>query len=295
MNNLSKEKEALFKIILTALFAALCFVGVLIRIPLPTGAFVHLGNAMCILASLLIGGIYGGIAGSLGMGLFDLTHGYLGAGLLRTFLLKFFMGLIAGLVFKLILKKKLNVKKLTIVFLVIIGLLFITLLTLSIVSYNNGFVITYTKNGELVTKTVIIKWIIPLFVGVMLILAVVDLILEKKFGKVSNAALIAATCGVAFNTFGEVYIKALLYYWINSAYGSFNDAYLYAVAELPATIITSVLTVTIIGFIYYPIYRATRDFNPIDYASKFINDSDEESIALKEFEEEIEKEKDAEN
>lgn len=61
---------------------------------------------ICILASLLIGGIYGGIAGSLGMGLFDLTHGYLGAGLLRTFILKFLMGFVAGLVFKLILKKK---------------------------------------------------------------------------------------------------------------------------------------------------------------------------------------------
>ena len=291
MNNLSKQKEALFKIILTALFAALCFVGVLIRIPLPTGAFVHLGNTMCILAALLIGGVYGGIAGSLGMGLFDLTHGYGGAGLVRTFLLKFFMGLIAGLIFKLILKKKLNVKKITIIFVIIIGLLFITLLTLSIVSYNNGFVITYTKNGELVTKTVIIKWIIPVLVGVVLILGIVDLILEKKLGVVSGAALIGATSGVAFNTFGEVYIKALLYYWINSAYGSFNDAYLYAVAELPATIITSVLTVTIIGFIYYPIYRATKDFNPIDYASKFI---DEETEAEIEFEKEIEKEKDAE-
>lgn len=282
---MSKQKQALFKIILTALFAALCFVGVLIRIPLPTGAFVHLGNMICILAALLIGGVYGGIAGSLGMGLFDLTHGYLGAGLLRTFLLKFFMGLIAGLLFKLILKRKLNVKKLTIIFVIILGLLFITTLTLSIVSYNNGFVITYTKNGELVTKTVIIKWIIPLFVGVMLTLAIVDLALEKRIGKVASAALIASSVAVAFNTFGEVYIKALLYWWINSAYGSFNDAYLYAVAELPATIITSVLTVTIIGFIYYPIYLATKSFNPLDYVTPLIEENNDEENEEKELEE----------
>lgn len=288
MTNMSKQKQVLFKIILTALFAALCFVGVLIRIPLPTGAFVHLGNMICILAALLIGGIYGGIAGSLGMGLFDLTHGYLGAGLLRTFLLKFFMGFIAGALFKLILKKKLNVKKLTIIFIVILGLLFITLLTLSIVSYNNGFVITYTKNGELVTKTVIIKWIIPLLVGVLLLIAVLDIILEKKLGKISGAALIAASAGVAFNTFGEVYIKALLYWWINSAYGSFNDAYLYAVAELPATIITSVLTVAIIGFIYFPIYLSTKSFNPLDYVTPLIEEEkDDEEI-------EDDEEKDAE-
>ena len=275
---MTKEKKALIKIILTALFSALCFIGVLIRIPLPTGAFVHLGNMICILASLLIGGIYGGIAGSLGMGLFDLTHGYLGAGLLRTFILKFLMGFVAGLVFKLILKKKLNVKKLTLIFVIILGLLFVTSIVLSVVSYNNGFVITYTKNGEAVTKTVVIKWIIPLFIGVMFVLGIIDLILEKKLGKVAGAALIAATAGVALNTLGEIYLKALLYYWISSSYASFSDAYLYAVAELPATIITSVLTVSIIGFIYYPIYRATKEFNPIDYASQFIEDDKKDEI-----------------
>ena len=277
-NNLSKQKQTLIKLILTALFSALCFIGVLIRIPLPTGAFVHLGNMICILASLLIGGIYGGIAGSLGMGLFDLTHGYLGAGLLRTFILKFLMGFVAGLVFKLILKKKINVKKLTLIFVIILGLLFVTSIVLSVVSYNNGFVITYTKNGEAVTKTVVIKWIIPLFIGVMFVLGVIDLILEKKLGKVAGAALIAATAGVALNTLGEIYLKALLYYWISSSYASFSDAYLYAVAELPATIITSVLTVSIIGFIYYPIYRATKEFNPIDYASQFIEEDKKDEI-----------------
>ncbi|MCR5462744.1 MAG: ECF transporter S component [bacterium] len=277
---MTKEKKTLIKIILTALFSALCFIGVLIRIPLPTGAFVHLGNMICILAALLIGGVYGGVAGSLGMGLFDLTHGYLGAGLLRTFILKFLMGLVAGLVFKLILKKKLNVKKLTIVFVIILGLLFVTSIILSVISYNNGFVITYTKNGEAVTKTVVIKWIIPLFIGVMFILGLIDLLLEKKLGKVAGAALIAATCGVALNTLGEIYLKALLYYWISSSYASFSDAYLYAIAELPATIITSVLTVSIIGFIYYPIYRATKDFNPIDYASQFIEDKKDEDEEL---------------
>ena len=277
---MTKEKKTLIKIILTALFSALCFIGVLIRIPLPTGAFVHLGNMICILAALLIGGVYGGVAGSLGMGLFDLTHGYLGAGLLRTFILKFLMGLVAGLVFKLILKKKLNVKKITIIFVIILGLLFVTSIILSVISYNNGFVITYTKNGEAVTKTVVIKWIIPLFIGVMFILGLIDLILEKKLGKVAGAALIAATCGVALNTLGEIYLKALLYYWISSSYASFSDAYLYAIAELPATIITSVLTVSIIGFIYYPIYRATKDFNPIDYASQFIEDKKDEDEEL---------------
>ena len=270
---MSKEKKTLLRLVLTALFSALCFIGVLIRVPLPTGAFVHLGNMICILAALLIGGVYGGLAGSLGMGLFDLTHGYLGAGLLRTFILKFFMGLIAGLLFRLILKKKLNVKKLTIILVIVLGLFFITTLILSIASYNNAFVVTYTKDGALVTKKVIIKWIVPLFIGVMLAIGIIDLVLEKKLGKVAGAALIGASVAVAFNTLGEVYLKALLYYLINTSYASFNDAYLYAVSELPATILTSALTVTIIGFIYYPIYRATKSFNPLDDITPLVEEN----------------------
>lgn len=42
-------------IIYVALFAALTFVGTTLKIPLPTGAFIHLGNAVLLLAVLLIG------------------------------------------------------------------------------------------------------------------------------------------------------------------------------------------------------------------------------------------------
>ncbi|MBP5446175.1 MAG: ECF transporter S component [Acholeplasmatales bacterium] len=272
MATMSKQKLALFKIILTALFTALCFIGVYIHIPMPTG-FVHLGNMICILGALLIGGVYGGISGSLGMGLADLALGYGLPSFLRTIILKFIMGLIAGLLFKLILKKKLNVKKLTIILVVILGLLTITTITLSIVSYNNGFVITYIKSGKEVVKTIKIHWIIPLFTGIMFIIGIIDLIIEKKLGVLSGAALIASSMGIFFNIFGEVYIKAVLYYWVSSAYSSLNDAYLYAVTGLPSTIITSVLTVSIIGFIYYPIYRATKSFNPLDYVTPLIEDT----------------------
>lgn len=58
----------------------------------------------------------------------------------------------------------------------------------------------------------------------------------------------------------------------------FNDAYLYSVAGLPSTLITSVLTVSIIGFIYYPIYRSTKSFNPIDYVTPLIEDEKDEEI-----------------
>ncbi len=283
---MEKQKKALIKLILTALFAALCFIGAsYIQVPMPTGK-VHLGNMICILASLLIGGVYGGIAGSVGMGLSDIIHGYGLASSVRTFILKFFMGLIAGLVFRFILKKKINVKKLTIIFLIILGILAITTITLSAVSYNNAFTVSYMKDGKEVIKSFKIHWIIPLFISILFIISIIDLILEKKLGKLSGVALISASAGIAFNIFGEVYIKALLYYWISASYSTLNDAYLYAIAGLPSTIITSVVTVTFIGFIYYPIYRATKDFNPVDYASQFI---DEEKDVDKEIEYEIEK------
>lgn len=44
-----------------------------INIPTPGGTTaIHFGNTFCVLAALLIGGVEGGIAGAIGMGLADL-------------------------------------------------------------------------------------------------------------------------------------------------------------------------------------------------------------------------------
>lgn len=70
------QNKTIVSMTLTALFSALVFIGTTIKIPLPTGAFVHLGNAMFLLAVLLIGYSKGAIAGSIGFALFDLLNGY---------------------------------------------------------------------------------------------------------------------------------------------------------------------------------------------------------------------------
>ena len=70
------ETKSIQAITLTALFAALTFIGTTIKIPLPTGAFVHLGNAMLLLAILLLGYFKGSLAGGLGFAIFDLLNGY---------------------------------------------------------------------------------------------------------------------------------------------------------------------------------------------------------------------------
>lgn len=71
-----KSDQKIQTIVLIALFAALTFSGTMIKIPLPTGAFIHFGNAVVLLAVLLIGYWRGALAGGLGFFIFDLLNGY---------------------------------------------------------------------------------------------------------------------------------------------------------------------------------------------------------------------------
>lgn len=71
-----KKRFSIETIVFVALFAALTFVGTTIKIPLPTGAFVHMGNVMVLLAVLLLGYVRGSLAGGLGFFIFDLLNGY---------------------------------------------------------------------------------------------------------------------------------------------------------------------------------------------------------------------------
>ena len=84
-----------------ALFAALCYIGFsFLRIDIPVGSektAFHLGNVFCVMAALFIGGLWGGLAGAVGMTIADLTTGYVTSSP-KTFLLKLCIGLITGLV-----------------------------------------------------------------------------------------------------------------------------------------------------------------------------------------------------
>lgn len=57
-----------------------------------------ISNAFCVLAALLIGGVYGGLSGAIGMGIADLMDPVYITGAPKTFVLKFCIGLITGLV-----------------------------------------------------------------------------------------------------------------------------------------------------------------------------------------------------
>ena len=98
-----KTNSSVMKIAQTALFAALCYViftYLQIKIPMPGGdaTSIHLGNAFCVLAALLLGGWYGGLAGAIGMGIADVMDPIYITGAPKTFILKLCIGLITGLV-----------------------------------------------------------------------------------------------------------------------------------------------------------------------------------------------------
>lgn len=84
-----------------ALCAALCYIGfTFFKIDIPVGTektAIHFGNIFCVLAALLIGGFWGGMAGAVGMTIADLTTAYVTSAP-KTFVLKLCIGLIVGLV-----------------------------------------------------------------------------------------------------------------------------------------------------------------------------------------------------
>lgn len=71
-----EKNNTIHQITYIAVFAALTVIGTMIKIPMPTGAFAHLGNSVLLLAVLLLGYTRGALAGGLGFAIFDLLNGY---------------------------------------------------------------------------------------------------------------------------------------------------------------------------------------------------------------------------
>ena len=100
---MNKQNSTILKLAETALLAALCYVSftfLQIKIPVPGGdaTSLHIGNTFCVLGALLLGGWYGGLAGSIGMTIADLMDPVYITVAPKTFVLKLCIGLITGLV-----------------------------------------------------------------------------------------------------------------------------------------------------------------------------------------------------
>lgn len=97
------KNENIRKVIFTGVMAALSYVVftfLQVKITLPGGdaTSIHLGNAVCVLGALLLGGAYGGLGGAIGMTIGDLLDPVYVVYAPKTFLLKLCIGLITGLI-----------------------------------------------------------------------------------------------------------------------------------------------------------------------------------------------------
>lgn len=98
---LPSQKADVRRLAQAGLLAALCYIGFAVfKIDIPVGTektSFHFGNVFCVLAALLLGGYWGGLAGAVGMTIGDLTTSY-ATSAPKTFFLKLCIGLIVGFV-----------------------------------------------------------------------------------------------------------------------------------------------------------------------------------------------------
>ncbi len=95
-------KSSTFKLVFIALMAAVVFVTtyfIKISIPTPAGyTMLKAGNIFCLLAGMLLGGVYGGLAAGIGSMLYDLTDPAFVASAPFTLVFFFMMAFVCGAV-----------------------------------------------------------------------------------------------------------------------------------------------------------------------------------------------------
>ena len=251
MHNASKK--VLYNMVIIALFTALTFVGTYVQIPLGTSK-VHLGNFVCILAGLLCGGLVGGISGSLGMGLNDLLSGYGPDTYIRSFIVKFLLGFIAGALFRYLIKKE---KKITYRFYFISGAFLITFITLLVLYLTKGEVIQMDAKRKFTISILLLS-----LLAVMSVFFFVIQLFVKKINLVQRYVLYVASIASIFNITLEFLIKIPFKVWMASL--TWEGATIYAVSSLPSSLITCIVTTLFVTFIYIPLYTATQKINRLN-------------------------------
>lgn len=287
---MTRSKELLLKITLTAVLSAAVFGLTYVQVPLPTGAKVHLGNFACVLAALLLGPIVGGVSGSVGMGLNDIASGYEWDTFVRTFIVKFLLGFIVGFLFKVLIKKD---KAARITLYSLTGLFFVSFvgsLILYINSpdvYKDGNIVPFSKAVPVslfgVNKTATLSILVPIFLGVFFLiltgLIVFLLVLKKKNKDRERIYLAVGTVtaiSVIVNTLGEFFLRWLLK---GIVLNSSQAALVESITKLPSNLITGVVTILFVTVIYLPVYLALHHagFDYIIHAD-IEEDNDNEEI-----------------
>ena len=94
---MNKKSFTVFNITFIAMMAAMVYVVTLFRFPL-LGSKVHFANAVCLLSGILLGPLQGGLAAGIGSAFYDAVTGYDLVNVLITFVSKFAMAWVCGLV-----------------------------------------------------------------------------------------------------------------------------------------------------------------------------------------------------
>jgi len=246
----NQSQKKLIQVIFTALFAAVCYVALFFKIPVPSpvgNPFLHLGNLFVILAALLISGPVGGIAGSLGMGLFDVTQGY-ATYAPKTIVLKLGIGLVAGFVYSK--GRKENAKS-------PVGAL--ALSSLVLLSLGAGLFILRVYKGyevfiEGMEKSLAVSPALYIFSFVLGFLLLAAAIFAKKLPVKLQYAFLAAVCGIFFNVVGEFLLGAV--YHVIMQGSAWPPAFIASAISLPATIINGTFSVAGAVALYIPLEKA---------------------------------------
>lgn len=246
------KKEGLFStrsIVVIGLFAAICYVSLYFMVPIPSPVgkpFLHLGNLFLLLAALLFGGLQGGIAGSIGMGLFDLFNGYADTSL-KTFLLKFLIGLIAGAIAQA--GRKQGAKPVT-------GLIAL-LATVFLGGGAAALIAAVSTGGSIaiagVEKPLTLPPVLYIFAIILGLLLAAAAILSKKLTIELQYAAIGATLGILFNLAGEF---AFGVFYKTIAGSLLTPAIIASLISLPATMINGTFSIVGALLLYMPLNKA---------------------------------------
>lgn len=224
MTEKSSKKTQLLNITFIALFAALCYIALTVFFFPFAQMYIHFGNLIVVVAALLIGGWQGGLAGSIGMGLYDILNGHADSSP-KTFLLKFLIGLTVGLVYDLFK----NRKKYPTATLFISGI-FSLLISVGLLIH------TFINNNGYAGKGAVLA---PIFI-IIGIFCIVFAALKTRFSQKTASAIAAAACGMLVNIVGETAWKTVQF-WI--AGSSFSAAFTGAVLAQGSTLINAGISI----------------------------------------------------
>ncbi len=194
--------QKLLDITFIALFAALCYIALTVLFIPFANMYIHFGNLIVVLAALLVGGWQGGLAGSIGMGFYDIFNGHADSSP-KTFILKLLIGLATGLVYSFLKSRK----KYPAVPLYIAGVL-------SLMASAGILTHTLTQNHAYTGKGV---WLFPLF-AIIGIISILFGLLKNKLSQKTASAVVGASCGMLVNLVGETAWKLVTYMLAGSGF-----------------------------------------------------------------------------